>query len=513
MEVIVAVIVIVAIFRLVTHPRFWAPFRGAPDVKSATQANAVTDRRIDKLQALGQHGNALAVLLGIIRIPLEMLNKPVILFGLPGCGKTSLINIMLLSLFKLFSLHTSRTRFVFLDVKNELPRRLHALVPNRIPIHYLNPLDLRASVLDFPKIFANRSDLYQLAHTICPPLPGDQTPFFRNCARNAIGQVACVLQMHQPHATRPWGLFDLCSILCDKKLLRRVMYQDYEAKTFFKATLAPSIRSGADVFSTIRSVIQPLIPAALVEKERPTRFDLKSFLKEDGIAVLGIPPTSSQAVLPLFNVFIRRLIEEAQHNSHPDDRLFLCLDEIALLDRSVVDSIIKATCVGRSHGIHVIGATQSLDLLEAQFGKDQAHAFLASCATTVGFRCGSRKSAEFVVGRMGHQDGIITLRSHTSSSNGGSSTVAEQLQSRPTVMVEELLHAPLADPIDDQMTFFAVCPTFGNAKVTCSFVRETTVESDSTFPNTLPRHSGAGAFRGLTESDLRDLGFPPVGRI
>jgi len=288
------------------------------------------------------------------------------------------------------------------------------------------------------------------------------------------------------------------------------MWYDYEARSFYKAALSTNSKSSGDVFSTIRSVIQPLIPAALVERDNPTRFDLKSFLKDDGIAVLGIPPTGSQAILPLFNVFIRRLVEEAQNNSHPDDRLFVFLDEIALLDRGVVDSIIKATCVGRSHGIHVVAATQSLELLETQFGKDQAHAFLASCATTIGFRCGSRQTAEYVVGRMGQQDGIVVLRSYTNSSNGGSSTASEQLQSRATVMAEELLHAPLADPINDEMVFFAVCPAFGNAKVTNTFVRETTVETDSTFPNTMPRVRGIGALRPLTESDLKDLGFPPV---
>jgi len=512
MELIIALVVIVTVVRLLLRYEFWSPFRGAPDVNSAAQANAVTDARIDQLTAVGQIGNALSVLFGSIRVPLDALSKPTVIFGLPGGGKTTLINIMLPCLFRLFGIRVGRTRFVFLDVKNELPRRLHALVPSQIPIHYLNPLDARASVLDFPKIFVQRSDIDQLAYTICPTIPGDQNPFFRNGARHAIGLVASVLQKFQPLATRPWGLFELCAILSDKRQLRRVMGYDFEAKSFYKATLGPTIKSGADVFSTIRSVIQPLIPAALAELDTPKRFNLKSFLAEDGIAVLGIPPTGSQAVLPVFNVFIRRLIEEAQTVSHPDDRLVVILDEIAMLDRTVVDSIVTATCVGRSHGIHVLAATQSLELLEAKFGKDQAHAFLASCATTVGFRCGSRNTAEYVVGRMGQQDGIVVLSSRTSSSNGGSRTVGEQLQTRPTVMVEELLHAPLADPLADRMVFFAVSPAFGNAKVTCPFIEATTVEADSTFPNTLPRPAGTRELRPLTRSDLSALGFPETER-
>lgn len=487
--------------------RFWNPFRGAPDVKSTDEANAVSDGRMSLLLSVGQFTNALAVNFGLLRIPLEVLSKPTILFGMPGTGKTSLINIAIKSLFSLFRMHVGRTRFVFLDVKNELPRRLHALIPSHVPIHLLNPIDARSSVLDFPNIFATRSDIDQLAYTICPAVPGDQTPFFRNAARQIIALVVAVLQKYRSKATRPWGLFELCSILSDKKLLRRVMFCDYEARSFYRATLGPNIRAAGDVFSTVRSVIQPLIPAALVELESPSRLNLKTFLQDDGVAVLGIPPTGSQAVIPLFNIFIRRLIEEAQVNSTIEDRLFVVLDEVAMLDRSVVEAIVNATCLGRGHNIHVIAATQSLELLEAKFGSDQAHAFLASCATTVAFRCASKKTAEYVVGRMGNQEGIVLLTSWTQAKES-SSTTTQQLHVRATVLAEEILHAPLADPIADSMTFWTVCPTIGNAKVKTPFVQETTVESDPNYPNICARIPGGNALRPLTRSDWVALGLP-----
>jgi len=511
MELLIIAVVLV-LCGLGSRSRFWNPFRGAPDVKSTDDANAVSDARMSLLRSVGQYANALAVNFGLLRIPLEVLSKPTILFGLPGTGKTSLIYIALKSLFSLFRMHVGRTRFVFLDVKNELPRRLHALTPTNVPIHFLNPLDMRSSVLDFPNIFVSRSDINQLAYTICPNVPGDQTPFFRNAVREMIALVAAVLQKHRSKATRPWGLFELCSILSDKKLLRRIMFCDYEARSFYRATLGPSAKSSGDVFSTLRSVIQPLIPAALVELESPTRLNLKTFLQDDGVAVLGIPPTGSQAVLPIFNVFIRRLIEEAQVYSSAVDRLFLILDEIAMLDRAVVEAIVNATCLGRSHNVHVIAATQSLELLEAKFGQDQAHAFLASCATTVAYRCASKKTADYVVGRMGNQEGIVLLTSWTSGGQQSSSTTTQHLQIRATVLADELLHAPLADPITDSMTFWMVCPTIGNAKVTTPFIQETTVVTDPNYPNISARTQGGNALRPLTKSDWLALGLPVKSR-
>ena len=488
--------------------RFWNPFRGAPDVSSAAEASAEGDARRAALRGTGRMSDALVVLFGILRVPLEALSKPTILFGVQGTGKTSLLNMILNSLVGLFAHHRGRTRLVFLDVKNELPRRLHAVVPGHVPVHFLNPLDARSCVLDYPRVFAGRSDIDQLAYTICPPVSGDQTPYFRNAARQCLALAIWVLQKHRARATRPWGLYELCAIASDKRLLRRVMYYDYEARSFYRSTLGPNIKSSGDVFSTIRSVIQPLIPAALAELDSPPRLDLKAFLREDGVAVLGVPPTGSQAVLPIFNVFLRRLIEEAQVGGHPEDRLFLVLDEVAMLDRAVVEAVVNATCLGRSHGVHVIAATQSVELLEAKFGSDQAHAFLASCATTVAFRCASRKTAEYVTGRMGNQEGIALLSSWTSGPQGGSSTTTQHLQIRATVLADEILHAPLADPVRDRMTFWAVCPTFGNVKVKTPFVRETTVPADPHYPNVCTRPSGAKALRPLTRSDWAALGLP-----
>ncbi len=293
------------------------------------------------------------------------------------------------------------------------------------------------------------------------------------------------------------------------------MCRNHEARTYYRATLGPRIKSSGDLFSTIRSVIQPLLPAALAERDSPQKLNLKEFLRDDGMAILGIPPTASQAVIPIYNLFIRRLIEEAQTISHPDDRLFLFLDEIAMLDRSVVEAIVKATCVGRSHGIHVIAATQSLELLEAQFGKDQANAFLASCANVVGFRCGSRRTAEYIMGLMGSQEGLIHLRSWSSGWGPGGSTsshsVTEHLQTRPTVLVDELLHLPLADPIADKLHFNAVSPAFGNVKVESPFVRATTVRKDPNVPESLPRIPRTKSLLPLTRQDLEELGFFPNG--
>jgi Type IV secretion-system coupling protein DNA-binding domain len=508
MEVLL-VIVLLVLLVVARPPRvpFWWPLRGAPDPLTPDQANAVTGETADRLREAGRTADALPVRLGPITTPLDTFSKATVLIGVQGCGKSSLVNMLTPDLFELFHLLHGRTRFAFLDVKHELYPRLCALVPAHVPVYQLDPLDARAVVLDYPSVFPTRGEIDQLAHALCPPVAGDQTPFFRNAARMAIALVGYRFLAGQPRASRPWGLLDLCRVLADKRTVRRVLFGDYEGRSFYRATLGPNIKSSGDVFSTIRSVIQPLVVAALAEADEPPRLDLKRFMKEDGVAVLGIPPRASQAVLPVFNVFVRRLVEEALASAHPDDRLFLVLDEIAMLDRGVVEAVVNATCVGRSAGVNVIAATQSVELLEARFAKDQAAAFLASCATVVGFRCASHKSAEYVVGRMGSQEGLIYLRSWSSGPNGGGSGVSEQFQVRPTVLADELLHLPLADPLADELHFVATSPAFGNARATGPFVAATTVATDPAVPKYLPRPSGARSLRPLTPAEFHALGL------
>ncbi len=505
---IAVVVVLVVLYCLWNRHRFWTVLGGGTDLLQQDAAGAICKQRMLALAANGQMGKAFAVAFGAIAIPLDTLNKPVILIGLPDTGKTSFLNILIPSLMGLFALYPGRTRFVFLDVKNEIVARLHSIAPAHIPIHILNPLDARAVALDWPAMFKTRADLLQLAHSLCPPVAGDQSPFFRDCVRQLVWAVCHVLQIYSLMATRPWRLLDVLKICSTIKGLREVLALEDETRSLFRATLDSDSNASGDVISTLRTVVQGFVEIALAEADAEQRISLHTFLREDGMAVMGLPPKGTQAVIPLYSVFIRRLIEEAQTMSHPEDRLFLFLDEIALLDRTAVDSIVKASCVGRSHGIHIIAATQSLELLESALSTEKAHSFLASCATTVGFRSASKKTAEFIAGRFGNQEGIIKLHSVSSNKDGGSHTVSEQLQSRPVLMAEQLLTLPLADAIADELSLVSASPAFGNLKMTCSFVEQTRFVAAGDCPNVVPRIPGTASLAPLSQSELAELGLP-----
>lgn len=506
MAVLILIILVSAFWSYWTYRR-WHPWRGAPEILSTDAANYVAEKRRKLLEEAGRRTNALPIRLGPLDVPLEMFSTPVILLGVPGGGKTSVLNMMGPSFLPLYDLAPGRTHTVYLDVKNEQYARQHAVQPPHVPIYLLNPLDARGAKLDWPATFANRSDIQQLAQSLCPPIAGDQNPFFRDNARAIIFSVVWVFQKARPHATRAWGLSDVVRACIDQRSLKRILARDPEARSALRSAIDPNTKSAGDVFSTLRSVLHPFADVALAEEQASQTFDLKRFVREDAVAILGLTSTNSQAILPLYSILIRRLIEEARTVSHPEDRLLLFLDELALLDRTCLESLTKATNVGRSHGICTFASSQSVELLESAFGREMCHAFLASCTTTVAFRCASKTTAEYACSRFGAQEGVLLVHSCTSSRQGGSSTTSEQHMQRPTLMPEELLHLPLADPIRDELTFAAACPTFGTAFVTTTFVRETTVTAEVPVPNVVPRDLGTRSLTPLSEDDLRQLGL------
>lgn len=82
---------------------------------------------------------------------------------------------------------------------------------------------------------------------------------------------------------------------------------------------------------------------------------------------------------------------------HRRGRLYLALDEIALLGRETPEALLRALNFGRGIGLGgvFIGA-QSLAQLEGMFGKEQLGALLAGCQTRLCFRTEDETSRAFV---------------------------------------------------------------------------------------------------------------------
>jgi hypothetical protein len=495
-------------------PRFkrWRPFAGAPDVGSAEDAAGYARWRAKCLIAAGKADDATLVNLGGIGVPIETLNQPVALVGAPKTGKSAEGVMLYWSLRELMDRKPGRTRIVWLDVKNERPSFLHATLPEGVPLYVLNPLDRRSMPIDWSG--CNRSEAWQLAFALVPPVESDNAPFFRNWARLLLWSTIFVFLTFARRARRRWLLADALAVCADERCLKSVLSLSHETRSLYRAALRKSARSSGDVFSTLRSIVQEFADVAIAERQAPEpRFDIRRFLREDAVAVLGLTPTGSQAVLPIYAVLLQRLIEEARMNADPTDRLILLLDEVALLGPRFIDTLLAAGCIGRSSGVHVITTTQSVEFLRSSLGAAKADAFLASCETLLAHRAASRATAEYCAGRFGEQKGYLTTVTDTFSNPHGSTSYVETVTALPTVMPETILHLPLADPEADAIEYVAVSPVYGPIHVRTRFTAAAATPQAGDFPNYDPRRLGSTQMPRFTLKDAEDLGLPMTDRL
>ncbi len=486
MEAILVIAVLISVALLSGNRGFWSIIRGASCLVSLNSANRKTLFAFEAAKDSLEATDHLPIEFADLLVPLHCLSKPTILLGQPGTGKTSLITSVLQSITKLFERHPGRTRILILDSKLDSLEKLNSILPPDIPVHVLNPLDVRFEALDWGGIFRTRGEIIQLSEMICPKISGDSSPYFRNWARALVAGTVYVLQIFAKKAERKWRLLDLIKILISKKTLRHVCYQTAETKSLFQTSLGTKADSSADIFSTLRSVIAPFIEIALTEARAKTAFNISDFLAKDGVVVLGIPPKSSGLAKPLFSVFIRRLVEESlvNPNRHKDDRLFLVLDEIAQLESSLVEPLNNAAALGRSSNIFIISATQSIEVLEQSFGEKATAAFLSCAENLVGFRS-SPKTADYLSKSFGNQEGLIKTTSHSRGPNGNSTTESFSFHTRPVVMAEEFMDLPLANPSRDRMEFYFRNPFLGSVFVTSKFMAKVLLPADGTYPNFL----------------------------
>lgn len=491
----------------------WTPWAGAPDVGTAADANTRGRERAGRLRAAGRESEAALLNLAGLATPAETFNQPTVFLGVPKTGKSAAAVMLYGSVLDLMDRFPGRTRVVWLDVKNERPSFLHATLPDGVPLYLLNPLDERSMAVDWTG--SSRAEALQLAHSLIPALENDNAPFFRNWARRLLWSVIRVFLTYAPRARRGWLLADVLAVCGAERTLKAVLSLTPETRSLYRSALRKSAKSSGDVFSTLRSVVQEYADVAIADRlAAGPRFDPRRFLREDAVAVLGLTPTGSQAVLPLYAILLQRLIEEARMNSDPTDRLFLILDEVSLLGPRFIDALVTAGCVGRSSGIHVLTTSQSVELLRSSLGQAKADAFLVSCETLLAFRAASRLTAEYCAGWFGRQQGVlITVNDTYSGRNSGSQSFVESVTALPTVMPADVLHLPLADPEADAMEYYAVSPAFSYVHVRTRFTEAAATPQAADFPNFVPRQLGSRGLPRFTAADATALGLPMTPRL
>lgn len=458
------------------------------------------------------------------RLPNDAAHLGTLLVGVPGTGKTVVATGMVSSLCRRFDRSDRRRlrrragerlrlRLVIFDAKNEWPAKVHRLLPPWVPVYQLNPLDaargVRWAVADDVRSVA---EALQLASGVAPDRTNDPNGFFTRASRNALTDLALVLLLT---AGKRWRAGHLAALTRNQRLLAAVL----RSHPITRDTAAQMLRgrSGKDVLATIGTFVNALVPAFSGWDRCAGTVSIRQFLDEEAVLILGWDDGVSDALSPLYTLFLRLLIDRVLLNADPTDRTWLFLDELGLLGK--LDALPRAVYRGRSSALCVTAGVQDVNTLDRIYGRDMAREILASLQTKVFFRLGSKESAEFAAGAIGKQEVRRWLRSysHTRSGNGGSSTTGlqEQIAERYAVMPDELLHLPLADPVADRLTGYLLSPFVGGtARFEVPFLASARASAgDPSFENYRRRDAADQLPLPLSPADVEALGVPLTDEV
>jgi len=130
---------------------------------------------------------------------------------------------------------------------------------------------------------------------------------------------------------------------------------------------------------------------------------------------------SGETLTPIFRTLIDIAIKEVLGRNHAGGRVFIVLDEFALLPQ--LSLLANGLNFGRSLGLRFIVGTQNIAQVQQRYGRDVGSSILSSFGTVFSFRLYDQLSRDFVRGRFGKNRRVIRYDAALKSRGVGETTV------------------------------------------------------------------------------------------
>lgn len=320
-----------------------------------------------------------------IIFPRISLATGIILFGRPGSGKSSLINNLIKQI-----PNNNTTKTIIIDVKGEF------LVKHYNPHKDLIicPSDIRTHRFDLHELIRTRVDAANIANIIVPDDKTSQDPHWVNAARAVM---EAVLHYSAIHSLSNSDIFKLVST---PELLLTMMQEDEELKLiagrYIRFENGVPGKETDSILSTLARKAKILQYISYMDELDNDKVTLKKWLKDGkgGKIFLLADENLASVYAPLYGVITSYIISLTLSDADTKDRdLYLILDELPRLGKSLGDNLEKALAVGRSKGFKIISAAQGISQVKEEFGEKKADSILDTSNSYITF--GSNVGAQF----------------------------------------------------------------------------------------------------------------------
>jgi hypothetical protein len=350
--------------------------------------------------------------------------------GIPGSGKTTLIDMLMASVLNGCIAPGNSHRAIIHDHKGESIPLMYALgfsFENGL-LKTLNAFDQRGVRWDISKDITNIILAQEMARELIPEVPNDSDPFWRNTVRDILAGIFYGWIVKAPGA---WRFIDVIeTALCPSLngLLRVLAWSNFNQPIISLLSTAED-RMLKSFLAVLRTAMNPFLPIAILWEKASTSISVKEFLKGSSVLLLGSYPLAEFAMETINRMFLSRLIVEIltddinpsnawdvnRNDAENSNRTWFILDEGTKLRR--IERLLDLLDLGRQRGVAVVFTFHDIKQLEEVYG-NLTFSILSKFGNKAFLRLGDEETANWASGCFGDEEIMIhRLTTNSSDSN------------------------------------------------------------------------------------------------
>lgn len=372
-----------------------------------------------------KEGEIETLLWGMLRIPIKQAERPFLVVGSSGSGKTLMIHALMKSVFPSNGKPPRDFRaFIYDDKPDFIEFAKTELKELSIPVWNFDPFAEDGVAWDIAADILEPADALQVATVLSPIDAGLHEPYFQQSAQALLH---AILISFFESGNKEWTLRDVLLSFTSKRRLLLILSRSEESLRIAQPFLGAK-RSLDEVLASVRTKLRPYdIVAGLWSKAKVKR-SVRQWHKTNAILLVTGRARLSTAVRPINQALFKMAAQLLLSDDDSDCRSsWVFLDEIREIGK--LEDFHALANKGRSKGVKMVLGFQSITGLRSAYGEENAADEVANfCGHKTFLNLTCEKTREWAAKHIGTiaVDETVFNYSQTVGQGGRSSSISWQ---------------------------------------------------------------------------------------
>lgn len=355
------------------------------------------------------------VFMGMLRVPADIAKTHLLVVGATGSGKTLMIHSLMKSVLPRLATDHSIKAFIYDDKPDFLPFAAQLGITDRI-LNF-DSFDANGGAWDIASDVTSMADAQEVASALVPRDKDEKQPFFPESVESLVYAVLIVLMEQTKKLKTKWTLRDVLLAFRDINTLRTVLSLHPEGLRRIDRVFGNQ-ETLQNIMATVDTKLRPLTVVAALWSRVPTDrwHGVRSWMEKGGVFLITGRSNFTKALLPvnraLFRMVSLRLLSQPDSETQ---ETWVFLDEIREIGK--LEGLRSLANKGRSKGVRMVLAFQTLDGMRAEHGVNQADEIASLCVNKIFLRNDSDQTNSWATKLMGNLEVDETIFNHSRSNS------------------------------------------------------------------------------------------------